>query len=217
MPATGGADPEQTADARANAPRTVLTLDRVVSLRDYEDFARGFAGIAKALATWTWNRDARGVLLVVAGPAGAAVPEDSDLHRSLVGAIRALGDPQVPLQVKSYRPATFTLEGTLVVDPARAPEQVVADVQAALAAAFSFEARGFGQLVALGEVVAVIHGVAGVEAVDLDVLTRSDQARARRDLLRAAAPPPGANADTVLAAELLTLAAQPIPQLAVKP
>ena len=42
--AAGGAqDPEQLGDARANAPLKVLTLDRVVSLRDYENFARAFA------------------------------------------------------------------------------------------------------------------------------------------------------------------------------
>ena len=40
---------------------TVLTLDRAVSLRDYEDFARAFAGIAKAHAMWVADGPARGV------------------------------------------------------------------------------------------------------------------------------------------------------------
>jgi hypothetical protein len=49
--ATGAQDRESLDDARTNAPLTVLTLDRTVSLQDYEDFSRAFAGIAKALAT----------------------------------------------------------------------------------------------------------------------------------------------------------------------
>lgn len=39
---TGGADPENLNDARKNAPRTVLTLDRIVSLQDFKNFAQGF-------------------------------------------------------------------------------------------------------------------------------------------------------------------------------
>ena len=53
MDAEGAADREALDDARQNVPLTVLTLDRAVSLKDYEDFSRGFSGIAKALATWT--------------------------------------------------------------------------------------------------------------------------------------------------------------------
>ena len=71
--AGGAQDPELLDDARANAPLRVLTLERVVSLTDYEDFARAFGGIAKALATWTWDKHSRGVLVTVAGPNGAAV------------------------------------------------------------------------------------------------------------------------------------------------
>ena len=39
LAASGAQDPEQIDDARANAPLRVLTLERVVSLLDYEDFA----------------------------------------------------------------------------------------------------------------------------------------------------------------------------------
>ena len=43
--AAGGAEgPEQLADARRNAPLTVLTFERVVSLLDYENYARAYPG-----------------------------------------------------------------------------------------------------------------------------------------------------------------------------
>jgi hypothetical protein len=46
--AAGGADPESLDQARTNAPNTVRTFGRIVSLRDFEDAAREFAGVAKA-------------------------------------------------------------------------------------------------------------------------------------------------------------------------
>ena len=48
LPASGGADPDTVGSARANAPLAVMALDRVVSVQDYQDFARDWAGIGKA-------------------------------------------------------------------------------------------------------------------------------------------------------------------------
>ena len=42
------ADADNPDDLRRNAPLPIHTLDRIVSLRDYEDFARAFTGVAKA-------------------------------------------------------------------------------------------------------------------------------------------------------------------------
>ena len=44
---SGGEDPESRDQARRNAPLTVKTLDRIVSLTDFEDFARAFSGIGR--------------------------------------------------------------------------------------------------------------------------------------------------------------------------
>ncbi|MBO7942391.1 baseplate J/gp47 family protein, partial [Streptomyces sp. S9] len=46
--ASGGADRESLELIRENAPRSLMALDRLVSLSDYADFTRMFAGIAKA-------------------------------------------------------------------------------------------------------------------------------------------------------------------------
>jgi hypothetical protein len=50
VPARGAEGPERLADARRNAPLTLLTFERVVSLLDYEDYARAYPGIGKARA-----------------------------------------------------------------------------------------------------------------------------------------------------------------------
>ena len=44
LPASGGADKENRDQARENAPLAVMSLDRLVSVQDYADFTRTFAG-----------------------------------------------------------------------------------------------------------------------------------------------------------------------------
>ena len=207
--ASGGDDAEPRDAARTNAPLTVLTLDRVVSLRDYEDFARGYAGIAKALATWSWDGERRGVFVTVAGPDGAAVSDE--VLALLLGAIRKAGDPFVPLRVGSFRPARFTTTFKLRVDPDIAKPLVHAAVEATLRERFGFAARAFGQPVPLSDVMATIQGVGGVIGVDVDTLRRKDGIGGSGLLnpLPAALPQATSLAGT-LAAELLTIAADPI-------
>lgn len=199
----GAADPEKLEEARRNAPLTVLTLGRVVSLKDYEDFARGFSGIGKALATWTWFGEERGIFVTISGAAGAEVAEDSQLFNNLLKAMREAGDPLVPLQVKSYQPRLFNLEGKVSVDADLLPEKVLAEIGQRLRDTFSFASREFGQPVHQSEVVAIIQNVNGVVSVDLDKFYRSDQTPGLLPRIAAAAPQPGD--EKVTPAELLTL------------
>lgn len=206
LAATSGADAEQRDDARANAPLTVLTLDRVVSLRDYEDFARAFAGVRKALATWSWVGEQRAVFLTVAGADGEAIADDGDIYANLYSALRAKGDPHVPLRMKSYRSMPFALGIKVKADPAHVAADVRAAVKQALIDAFSFDRRSFGQSVHASEATAVAQRVGGVMACDVDGLLRLDwQGGLGLKLpLPAAMPSVDANGD-LLAAELLTL------------
>lgn len=239
--ATGAQDREALDDARTNAPLTVLTLDRTVSLQDYEDFARAFAGIAKALATWTWDGRTQRVFITVAGPAGAAIPPDSDTYRHLLAALQQAGDPFVSLRVQSYRPVYFRFGGRIKADPAYQSGLVLAAVEQALRAQFSFAARAFGQPVMLSEVIAAVQAVPGVVAVTVDKLYRPDELMffrspfsppillakmgtvfqlERRSLLspRLLAAPPEVLVDgSIAAAELLTLDPAPLEELGVMP
>ncbi|MBK8048276.1 MAG: putative baseplate assembly protein [Anaerolineales bacterium] len=174
VPATGGADAETRDQVRGNAPLTVLTLDRVVSLQDYEDFARAFAGIAKALATWTWDGERRGVFITISGEDGAAVLPDNPTYTHLLGALRKAGDPRVPLRLASSTLVTFVLDAQVTRDPDFLADAIQAGVTDALVSAFAFEARGFGQPVTLSEVMAVIQAVDGVIGVDVNKLMRND-------------------------------------------
>jgi predicted phage baseplate assembly protein len=212
LPATGADDPETLEAARRNAPLTVLTLDRIVSLRDYEDFARAFAGVSKALATWVQVGEDRGVLVTVAGPNGAAIQDvgPDSVYRHLLDAMRGAGDPSVPIRLVSYRPRTFHLGAVVKVDRTRLIEKVVPAVAAALGDAFSFSARSLGQAVTLSEVIGIIQSVDGVVAVAVDALHRTDESPgpAPAQVLLAARPTPGAGA-SAQPAELLTLETAP--------
>jgi hypothetical protein len=206
--ATGAQDPQSLSDARTNSPLTVLTLDRIVSLTDYEDFARSFSGIAKAQAVWTWNQHTRGVFLTVAGIAGAEV--DQKLHDTLLSAILKSAGPYAPVTIRSFQSKTFKVEADLKIDPARTKENVLAAVEGALRANFSFAARSFGQPVTLSEVVFAMKNVEGVVAVDVNKLFRSGDLEARNDVLPAASPSSGDDSDNANPAELLTLDRAPL-------
>ncbi len=205
VPATGGDDAEGPDQARRNAPLGILTLDRIVSLQDYEDFARAFAGVAKALTTWTWYGETRGVFITVAGPGGSKIEEGSSTYKHLLDAIRKAGDPYIPVRVASYAPAYFQVEAKVQVDPDQMQDKVLAEVEQALRRQFSFEAREFGQPVTRSEILAVMQNVRGVVAVDLDVLKRSDN----QPHLRAALPQPTRTGQMV-AAEMLLLDPRPL-------
>lgn len=200
LPATGGEDPETLEQSRSNAPFTVRTLDRVVSLRDYEDFARATAGISKSLATLSWDRDQRAILVTLAGP-----DENSKVFKSLLTSIQAAGDPHVPVVLKPYRPVQFSISGTVTTDPDRNPDTVLSAVRAALTAAYSFNARAFAQPVFLSEVIAVIQNVTGVIAVDLDTFYRNGTPPLTPPPEVLIADGPALSGPSSLGAELLTL------------
>ncbi|HEV2862146.1 MAG TPA: putative baseplate assembly protein [Pyrinomonadaceae bacterium] len=218
LAAAGASPPESRDAARTNAPLTIMTLGRIVSLRDYEDFARAFAGVGKALATWTWVGEQRGVLVTVAGVGGASIAKGSTLHTNLLTAMRAAGDPAVPLTLVDYGKRFFRLKAKVKVQEDYVAETVLAEVAHGLREHFSFEARRFGQDVTLSEVVSVMQRVAGVVAVDVDQLYRVGFIFFTKSKLfsrlPAAAPRPGTT--KTFGAELLTLDPAP-PKLEVMP
>jgi predicted phage baseplate assembly protein len=210
LPATGAENREGREQLQRSAPLTILTLDRIVSLQDYEDYAQSFAGIAKALVTWTWDGQRRGIFVTVAGPKGAAVTEDSQTYKNLLDSMKQAGDPLVPLRVQSYNPAFFLIEARIKIHPDYQDDTVLAAVRTAMRQQFSFEAREFGQAVTRSEVYATIQQVAGVMAVDIDYLYRTDENEPTlQPVLSASAPRVGA--EEPQAAELLTLDPRPIP------
>nr|WP_253909056.1 putative baseplate assembly protein [Corallococcus exiguus] len=187
-PATGAAAPESRDDARDNAPASVLTLRRVVSLQDYEDFASTFAGVGKAQAADLTNGERILVHITVAAASGGPVDPDSRLYLSLVEALRKQHDPVRQFEVSSFERICFAVEARLRMDARYEPAVVLARAEAALRDAFSFERRHFAQAVSAAEVIRVLQDVEGVVMVDLERLhptTPSIPANKLQSLLRA--------------------------------
>jgi predicted phage baseplate assembly protein len=200
---TDAADPESADSIRLNAPVGMRTLGYVVSLQDYEDYARAFTGIEKALASWTWNGQQRGIFVTVAGQDGREV--DDETIETLVASMRAVGDPYVPLLVKTYEALYFKVKFNIAVAPDFISDKVKEAVRERLRQAFSFASRQFGQSVTVSEIVSVIQPVEGVVAVDVDALYFTGETEAYHERLTAAVPRPGENIASVTAAALLTL------------
>ena len=167
LPTIGGADRESRDDARANAPRTVLTFDRVVSLLDFADFARSFAGVSKSEARWVWEGRNRVILLTIAGIGGQPVPQVPTL-RDLAATITSSGDPHLPVRLVEAERLTFDLDVGVFVALGYDPERVTAAVRMSILDAFGFERRALAQPVTASEVGGTIQAVEGVMAVDLD-------------------------------------------------
>jgi phage-related protein len=180
MPAGVAEDRESPDVVKPSAARTALTLDRVVSLRDVEDFARSVEGVGKAQAAWLWDGRARIVHLTVAGVGGQTL--DADALKDLEAAIRSAGDARLSLIVQAAEVVLVYVSAGVVVDPAYEPESVISEATAAVTAALSVEARQLGQPLTAGDVILTAHRVPGVLAVNV-TLPPSDVAsfRARFD------------------------------------
>jgi predicted phage baseplate assembly protein len=168
LAASGGADRETRDQARDNAPLAVMALDRLVSITDYADFTRTFAGIAKAVAVRTTDTLRELVYITIAAAADGVIDVNSDLYRNLTTALVSLGDPSLPIRVVARERIALVLSANIKLAADYQWEPVVSAVRATLLDRFGFEKRALGQAVALSEIIAAIQNVAGVGYVDVD-------------------------------------------------
>ena len=216
LPALGGTDPEPASQARQTMPLMTRTLGRAVSMLDYEDFARAFAGVAKARAQVLQLAWGPVVAITIAGADNAVIAPDNPIWTNLAVALADSGDPHVAVRLLAHRASTFRLGLKVKRDPAYESKKVLAAVESALRAHFSFSTRELAQPVQQSDVIAIAQGVAGVIAVDLDFLyggtapasqvPRSRQARLLANRMRVAAGVPQPD-------EILTLDPQPFDRL----
>ncbi|MDN7179633.1 putative baseplate assembly protein [Caballeronia sp. SEWSISQ10-4 2] len=184
--AAGGADPESGADIRRHAPQGLASLDRLVSIADYEDFGRTFAGVGKASAVQLSADNTRLVHVTLAAANDAPLTAASALLVNLAAAIARFGDPYVRVRLQPREALLLVISARVKVAPAYEWTRVAPLISAALLDAFGFARRDLGQDVALSEVLAVMQNVAGVDYVDVDVFDRIAEAGALGELERIA-------------------------------
>jgi predicted phage baseplate assembly protein len=176
--ATGGQDAQSVEDIRANAPLSVLTLGRAVSITDYQNFAQAFAGIAKAYAIWIPSGPGRGVFLTVAAAGGSPLPPGNPTLNNLVTALHDYGNPLIPIHVQSFLETLFSFSADVNYDPSYDAKVVQQNVLDQLRQSYSFTARSFGQAVSADEIAAFIQSVAGVIACNVTSLTLGQTSKA---------------------------------------
>ncbi|MGW1274953.1 putative baseplate assembly protein, partial [Streptomyces sp. NPDC002491] len=127
VPATGGVDPEPTAEVRLAAPRAPFrTLLRAVTAEDYAAVAAGRPGVQRAAASLRWNGSWYEADVAL-DPAGAAVPSPALLEevRATLRRYRRIGHDVV---VRPALQAPLDVALNVLVDP----HHVTADVREAL-------------------------------------------------------------------------------------
>lgn len=167
LPATGGADRDSRDQARRNGPLAVMALDRLVSVEDYADFARTFAGIGKAASARLSNGRQLVVHVTIAGKDDIPIDQNSDLYRNLVLALEQSGDPHQPLQVALRRLKLLVISAGVKVQAGYQWLSVAPNLRSALLEAYGFEQRDLGQSAFLSEAISLMQGVAGVQYVNV--------------------------------------------------
>jgi hypothetical protein len=163
LPASGGNDMEGVESLRENAPATLLTLERAVSLDDFTYLAMSQSSVWQARA---FSRPAglgrNEKIEVVVVPAGGG--NLGALAITLANFLLTHAVPGLELSIKAYRHRTFALEVLVGVDKkACPPDEVITAVKSALEEAFSLKKRKLGQDLFLSEIYQVVESVTGVE------------------------------------------------------
>jgi uncharacterized phage protein gp47/JayE len=166
--ANGGTDADSLDQSRTNAPNTVRTFGRIVSLEDFADQARQFAGIAKAAAVSEWSGEEQVAYLTVAGVDGAEVVDPT--FSDLVNDLNTRRDPNRSMRVRSFTKIYIQVAAQIDVDPIRVAADVQTAAQTALITYLSFDNLQFGQPIFLSSIYAVLQGVTGVMAADVLLL-----------------------------------------------
>ncbi len=185
--ASGGADRDSRDQARRNVPVALLALDRLVSVQDYADFARTYAGIGKASAVRLSDGRRQLVHLSIVGADNIPIDESSDLFQNLFQSLRLFGDPNEPLTMAPGEVMFIVISAKVRLLPDYALEFVEPKIRTALLDFFSFERRELGQPVFQSEVFSVIQSVPGVDFVELEIMDAVDQER----VIKALDVPPG--------------------------
>lgn len=177
LAASGGADPDTMQQIGIRAPLQTRTMQRIVSLNDYQIFTTMLDGVDKALARSAWMGRNHIIHITVAGNGGAPINTDSALYSELLAAITSATTAQTHVvALDSFEPLYFQVEATLRIDPdyIDTQETIVTAAAFALSTAFSFANQNLAQDIQAAQIIALLQNTAGVRAVTLHSLYIKD-------------------------------------------
>jgi len=177
--AGGGADAETTDSIKVNAPISLKSLNRAVSLNDYSSLALQVSGVAKANSkAETYSS----VVLYMAPFGNRGVEADNvtptytfNVLKNIVASYlqgKAPANTSLTIAPPSYVPVDITLD--LTVLPQYRQTNVKSEVLAALADILLFDNVLFSDRISLQYAMRIIANVPGVDYSQFNVLRRRD-------------------------------------------
>ena len=184
----GGSDAETIEEMRTSAPQSIRTLDRVVSLSDFEVFARRFRGVGKALATELQAGMRKIVFLSIATTDLKPPVSGSDLVKQLKTALAEVAVPGRVFRIAGFVDLAAEIGIAFAADPAILRSDVENSVRRALADRFSRARRQFGQPLTRSEILAAVQNVDGVVAARISAFAVAGGAQETGEQLLSPAP-----------------------------
>jgi hypothetical protein len=191
---SGGADPETLNSIRANAPKSLSTINRAVTTDDYEALALRVSGVGKASASAAVSTAVNLYLAPSNAPSGTcsmAVKTAVLAYlntRKMIGTAITLLDPQY---------LSINVTAAINVMPAYRQEAVRQAVITAIKTVLAYDVVDFGTRVSLSKVYRAINATEGVDYGNVTVLSTTPTGLA--DVLATAAQIPQAGTITVTA------------------
>jgi hypothetical protein len=177
--ATGGTDAETTDSIRINAPLSLRTINRAVSLSDYAALVKA-AGVAKASAVADVYTSVT-VFFVPYGDPGVLVDNitPSTIFNNTVPKIKTYLTDKIPANTTvTYQPAFYVnsdLTAQITILPKYKNINVQIEARRAIALLFALENVAFQDTIYLHDVISAITSVNGVASVKITKLVRNDQ------------------------------------------
>ncbi|MHC2284111.1 hypothetical protein ACVME8_010781 [Bradyrhizobium diazoefficiens] len=158
---SGGSEREPVSSMLQSAPSRLSANGRAVSLKDFEKLASRHASVWQARAVRLSEVGASIRLIVVAAYGGAVGQAFKDV---LSDFIRQRAIPDMRLQIEGFVAVPVHILATVRVELARYDKNDVVEASiAALVDAFSLRRRALGQSFLIGEILAALEKVDGVE------------------------------------------------------
>ncbi|MBV9959808.1 MAG: baseplate J/gp47 family protein [Acidobacteria bacterium] len=172
--ASGGAEPEAGDNARRAAPGKIQSLDRLVSLQDYEMEASAIPGVARASAAWQLADNLPAVVITVLMETGRAL-EIQAVQDTLSSFNRGRGPQRFPVIAAPGRRLYVSLNVQVAIDPTFRADILQPEIERVLGVTtgasagledqtglFSLRRRRFGQSEYATAVEGLIQQVTGV-------------------------------------------------------
>jgi predicted phage baseplate assembly protein len=169
---TGGAKPESGENAREAAPGKIQSLDRLVSLQDFESETLAIPGVSKALAAWELVDNLPNVVITVLMETGRDL-EFSEVAKILSHYNRCRGSQRFPIDVRKGDRNYVYIAANVAFNPTFRQELVSKAIHSALGITgendglFSLKNRRFGQKEYANRIAGTIQNVEGVLWVEV--------------------------------------------------